>query len=410
MSILDIFKRKDKQEQKTIQDGYVRVISGQQPFFSSWNSCLYESELVRSAIDARARHISKLRIEIQTSKQSKLLTYMRHQPNKLMTWSQFMYRVSTILDMHNTCFIVPIFDDKNYISGYYPILPATAKVVEGPVVEIGRNGDWSIDKNRTASWLTYRMRSGRMESVPLSLCAVLTRFQYMSDFFGETNDALSSTMQLVHLQNQAIENAVKSSAAYRFIAQVSNFTKPDDLANERKRFTEENLSADSDAGGLLLFPNTYMNIEQIKSENFVINEEQMKLAEKNILNYFGVSEDILQNKCFGDAWSAFYEGAVEPFAIQFSECMTRALFTDIERSNGSILYTSSNRLQYLSNNDKLNVSAQMADRGIMTRNEIRDIWNLEPLPHGDAAVIRGEYYIENDKGQFVKDGGQTDEE
>ena len=36
----------------------------------------------------------------------------------------------------------------------------------------------------------------------------------------------------------------------------------------------------------------------------------------------------------------------------------------------------------------------MADRGLMTRNEIREIWNLPPLPAeiGDQMPIRGEYY------------------
>ena len=45
--------------------------------------------------------------------------------------------------------------------------------------------------------------------------------------------------------------------------------------------------------------------------------------------------------------------------------------------------------------EKLNVSAQMADRGIMNRDEIREIWNLPPLPNGEgeAYTIRGEYYF-----------------
>ena len=55
----------------------------------------------------------------------------------------------------------------------------------------------------------------------------------------------------------------------------------------------------------------------------------------------------------------------------------------------------------MSNADKLQVSAQMADRGLMTRNEIREIWNLAPLPAdiGDQLPVRGEYYTvgeEND--------------
>jgi hypothetical protein len=104
-----------------------------------------------------------------------------------------------------------------------------------------------------------------------------------------------------------------------------------------------------------------------------------------------VNEDVLQNKTFGDSWSAFYEGAIEPFAIQFSEVASKMLFTPRERTQGSGLYATANRLQYLSNADKLNVSSQMADRGIMSINEIRDIWNLPPVEGGDIRIMRGEY-------------------
>ena len=116
---------------------------------------------------------------------------------------------------------------------------------------------------------------------------------------------------------------------------------------------------------------------------------------------------MLQNKAYGDAWSAFYEGCVEVFAIMFSECMTRAMFTERERAQGSLVMATSNRLQYLSNSDKLAVSAQMADRGIMTRNEIREIWNLPPIEGGDVPTIRGEYYLLDENGEKVPE--QEDE-
>jgi hypothetical protein len=48
-------------------------------------------------------------------------------------------------------------------------------------------------------------------------------------------------------------------------------------------------------------------------------------------------------------------------------------FTDKERAYGAMIMATSNRLQYMSNSDKLQVSAQMADRGLMTINEIRDM-------------------------------------
>ena len=77
------------------------------------------------------------------------------------------------------------------------------------------------------------------------------------------------------------------------------------------------------------------------------------------------------------------------------------IFTLREQSTGNEVIATSNRLQYMSNADKLAVAAQMADRGLMTRNELREIFNLAPLPAdiGDTIPARGEYYnvgAEND--------------
>ena len=199
------------------------------------------------------------------------------------------------------------------------------------------------------------------------------------------------------LQNQGIQEAVKSSATYRFYAQLNNFSKAENLAKERIRFSEENFAKDAKAGGLLLFPNTYQNINQIKSAPYTVAADEMKLIEQNVYSYFMINEDVLQNKAFGDAWSAFYEGAIEPFAIQFSEVMTKMLFTLTEQSFGNKVMLTANRLQYMTNKDKLDVSSQLVDRGIISINDAREIWNLPPVDGGDVRVIRGEYWNAEDK-------------
>jgi hypothetical protein len=204
-------------------------------------------------------------------------------------------------------------------------------------------------------------------------------------------------MDLINIQNQGIEEGVKSAATYRFYAQVNNFAKSDDLAKERKRFSEENFSREAQGGGLLLFPNTYTNINQVKSEPFVVPADEMKLIKDNVYQYYMVNEDILQNKAYGDAWSAFYEGAIEPFAIQCSEVMTKMFFTLREQATGNEVMLTANRLQYMTNADKLNVSSQLLDRGIMSINDVREIWNLEPVDGGDARIIRGEYWNADEK-------------
>lgn len=354
---------------------YFKTITGYEPVFRNWSGAIYESELVRSAIDARARHISKLKFEIQGTAQSQLQTKLRQGPNQWETWSAFLYRVSTILDNQNTCFVTPVFDRDMKITGYYPVMPDRCSIVE----------------YEGLPWLRYKFGSGEYAAVELRKVAILTKFQYRRDFFGTDNDALNSTLDLININNQGVKEAVKSAATYRFIAQLNNFTKHEDLVKERERFSEENFSSEAKGGGLLLFPNTYNNIKQIDSSPFTIDKDQLQLIQTNVFNYFGVNEDILQNKAYGDSWSAFYEGCVEEFAIKFSEALTKAIFSERERANGSTVMLTANRLQYMSNADKMAFTNDGLDRGMLSVNEAREVWNLAPVDGGDVRTIRGEY-------------------
>ena len=141
-----------------------------------------------------------------------------------------------------------------------------------------------------------------------------------------------------------------------------------------------------------MFPNKYTNINQVKSDPWVVDAEEMELIKNNVFEYFMINEDVMEAKAYGDAWSAFYESCVEPFAIQLSEVMTRMLFTYREQSNGNAVIATANRLQYMANKDKLEFSVQMMDRGMMSINEAREIWNLPTIDGGDERIIRGEYY------------------
>ena len=384
MGLFDfIFKNRPKEPDGRHEEVF-KMLDGYVPRFTSWGGELYESELIRAAINARATHISKLRVEMIGAARPALQNKMKHAPNQFQTWGQFLYRLSTLLDVHNTAFVCPVYDEYGEPSGIYAPLPSKCEIVQFAGVP----------------YLRYTFgHSGERAAIELAYCGILTKYQYKNDFMGESNHALFPTMDLIHIQNQGIEEGVKSAATYRFMAQLSNFAKAEDLKKERQRFTEENFARDAKGGGLLLFPNTYTNIKQVDVKPWVVDADQMNAIRSNVFEYFGVNEDVLQNKAFGDAWSAFYEGAIEPFAIQFSDVMTKMLFT-------LRVMATANRLQYLSNADKLNVSAQLLDRGIMSINDVRDIWNLPPVEGGDIRIIRGEYYNTDDKLSEV----QTDEE
>jgi HK97 family phage portal protein len=384
MSLFDkIFRPKEaKKSDDVVQNGTIifKELNSYRPVFTDHNGEIYESELVRSAIDARARHISKLKVEMRGTALPSLQNKMRQGPNQWQTWSQFLYRLSTILDIQNTAFVVPVFDASMVITGFYPILPKKCEVVE----------------YKGEPWLRYKFANGDVAAVEFRKCAILNKFQYKDDFFGEPN-VIEDTMKLIDIQNRGIEEAVKNSASYRFLAQVNNFTKAGDLKNERKRFSEENLTKDAEAGGLLLFPNTYQNIQQIKSTPYTVDADQMKLIDDNVSKYFGVNDAILKNEAKGDELDAFFNGAIEPFAIQFSEAMTKAMFSERERSQGSYLIANANRLQYMTTAQKVQMAQQMLDRGVMSINEARELFNYVPVEGGDIRTIRGEYKNADDE-------------
>lgn len=369
---------KNRPEPKGKYEGEFRMLNGYTPVFTSWSGSIYESELVRASINALATHISKLDVKTFGSAKPSLQRKLAHGPNEFQTWSQFLYRAATIYYNCNTLFIVPVWDDYGEISGIYTPLPERCEIVQ----------------YNNVPYLRYVFSNGQRAAVELEYCGIMTRMQFKNDFFGESNHALIPTMDLIHMNDQGIKEGVKSAATFRFMAQLSNFAKADDIKKEQNRFVSENLAAEDNRGGLLLFPNTYANIKQIESKPFTVDAEQMKEIRANIFEYFGVNEKILQNDYDSNTWAAFYEGSIEPWAVQFSTVLSKQLFTFREQSQGNYVMATANRIAYMSNTDKLNVSAQMADRGLMTRNEIREIWNLPPLPEpiGSQLPIRGEYY------------------
>lgn len=362
--------------QKVVAERYFKTLTAYQPTFRTWHGSIYESELVRSAIDAKARHVSKLSVKIDGAAKPKLQTILKRRPNQYQTWSQFLYRASTILDAQNNVFIVPILDIQNEITGLWTCLPEDCSILE--------------DKYGT-EWLRYKFRTGDIGAVELSRCGILTRFQYQSDFFGDTNNALVPTLDVIDMERQGIKEAIKSAASFRFMARMTNFKDPDDIATEQRNFTARNLKADS--SGFLLFPNTYDGIQQIQSKPFTVDPKEMDMIKNNVFDYFGVPESIIQNKANRDDIDSFFNGAIEPLAIQLSEVLRFMLFTDSEIGHGANVHVEANQLRYMSITEKVQIIAQLSDRGFLTINEGRDLLGYAPIDGGDVSPVRGEYHF-----------------
>lgn len=165
MGLFDkIFKRPGP---RSNPQGFFKTLTAYAPVFTTWGGQIYESELVRAAINARATHISKLQVQVQGTAKPKLQTKLRTGPNEWQTWGQFLYRLSTILDVNNTAFIVPVMDDYLEVSGIFPVLPTQCQIVQ-------YNGE---------PWLRYQFQAGQYASIEMRYCGIMTKFQYSDDFF-----------------------------------------------------------------------------------------------------------------------------------------------------------------------------------------------------------------------------------
>ena len=353
--------------------GFFQMLDGYTPIFTTYDGGVYEMELTRACIHTFANHCSKLQPKVSGTDARGIQAMLDSKPNLFMTSAQFLYKVATIYETQNTCFIVPVLDQFERIVGYYPVTPDMTELRE-------QNGE---------PFLVYTFGNGEKAAIELARVGVVSKFLYRNDLMGEDNRALEPTMQLLATQNQGIAEGIKNSASYRFMATVSNFTKGKDLAAERRNWVAENMGPD--AGGLALFPNTYANVQQIQSSAKTVDTDQLKIIQDRVFTYFGTNEDVLLNKAVGDAWSAYYEGKIEPFAIQLSQAMTVMTYSHNERTRKNAIVWMANRLQYMTNTDKLQVSSQMFDRGILSTNDIMDIWSLPHVEDGDKRYIRKEY-------------------
>ena len=381
MGFLDKFFARLGKQPKGDYQGRFMLLNGREVYFPRFCGDIYEEQRVRAAVDALARHISKLEIKFTGSAKPVTRTALERRPNMVSTWSQFMYRLATIYYIENNAILIPLEDDSKNTVGIFPVLQSRCEIAVFDGVP----------------WLRYRFKNNERGAIELDRVGIMRRFQYKDDLRGESNAPLHPTMDLIGVQNQGVKEAVKNSASYKFMARLTNFTSPDDIANERKRFTAKNLASDADGGGILLLPSTYADAKQIEMKPYIADADTVKLIDESVNEYFGVNEAILKNEAYGDAWSAFYEGAIEPFAIQFSEVLTDMLYTPREQAQGSKVMATANRLQYMSNQDKLNVTQQLVDRGIMTINDALAVWNMPPIEGGDVRVIRGEYVNFNER-------------
>ena len=376
MGLFDSIRTKEKIESKV--NSYFQTMNAYTPSFTTFEGSIYEMELTRAAIHSFATHCSKLKPEVSGSGNQTFARMLQYKPNSLMDTKKYLYRLATSYMVDNTAIIAPLYDSTyEKIIGFYPL--ATPKV--------------RIQDVEGTKYIRYEFEPGNFGVFRLDEAGIMNQFQYKNEIFGESNACLYPTMELINTNNQGIVEGVKSSATLRFLAKIAQTLRPDDLEKERKRFVESNFNS-SNAGGVMLIDAKYEDVKQLQTNQYTIDSAQMSQIKENVFNYFGTNEKILQNKFTSDEWGAYYEGKIEPFAIEASLVHTNMSFTPHEIAFGNNIIFTANRLQYASNQEKLSIVTQLFDRGFLTHNQGLEVFNMASIGEaGEKRYIRKEYGV-----------------
>ena len=375
-----IDKIKNMIPQKTQVVSGCQLIQDKGNSFYSWNGKIYQSDILRSCITPRATAIGKLVAKhIRNNSQEGIvinpepyIRFLLEEPNPYMTGQMLLEKMINQLELNNNAFALINRDEFGYPCEIYPI-PATS-------------ADAIYDKNGVL-YLRFTLRNMKIVTFAYSDVIHLRQDFNENDIFGTSRaEALTPLMEIVTTTDQGIVKAIRNSSAIKWLLLFKQSLRPEDLKKATKEFVDNYLSIDSETGGAAAADAKY-DAKQVEPKDYVPNATQMDKTLQRIYSLLGTNEKIIQSKFTEDEWISYFEAKIEPIAIQLSNEYTRKIFSRRERGFGNKIIFEAANLQYASMNTKLQL-VQMVDRGALTPNEWREVFNLAPIKGGDELIRR----------------------
>lgn len=370
---------------------------------------LRENEIVGAIANAVASNVAKLTPQVirktatgTTIKNDKLSRLLEIRPNAENSTYDFLYKMASDLIYTSNAFAVVFFnDDCSEITSIQPITVTSHRIFEVDGV-LYFKFIWEYDK--------------KSYTVPYQFVIHIKGRYNRKRFLGTPPDAeLQNSTELLNVTYSGIKNVIRNSAYLRGYLKYNNFIDEKELRQKVSEFQSAYMSSDNE-GGIAGLDNT-LDFHEITQKPPAIPITQVNFFRENIYRYYGVNEKILNSTYTEAEWNSFYEGVIEPIAIQLSLEFTYKLFTEGERSFGNKIVFTTNRLQYATLQTRNAVAKDLFDRGIITINEYREFMYLPQTEDGDVRMIslnyvkvdeQTEYQIGKANGDKPPDGKDPD--
>lgn len=349
----------------------------------TWGGKVYQSDIVRACINPKVKAIGKLcakhiRESIDNQGKRKIETnpepwirFLLEEPNPLMSGQKMQEKMANQLCLNNNAFALIIRNQDGIPCQIYPVIAASVQPKYSDLGEL---------------FLKFTMRNGSNFTFPYSDIIHLRQDYNEDDLFGSPlAPALAPLMNIVTTTDQGIINAIKNSAVVRWLLKFTGNINEEDKTEQVKKFVDSFLSVNNGAGAAAV--DMKADAIQVEPKDYVPNALQMDRTTQRILSLFNTNEKIVQSKWGEDDWNAYYEAEIEPVALDWHNEYTRKLFSRKQRAFGNSIVFEASNLQYSSTSTKIDF-LQMVDRGAMTPNEWRRIFNFAPIDGGDEAIRR----------------------
>lgn len=395
ISILDFFKKKstgtEGNPNTTINVTYAPTQDGRTPFYSSFGSSIYASDIIVEAIRCKANEFMKLdprhivekdgkQIEKRDSSVSRIL----RRPNDYMTTSDFLQKIAILLELNKNVFIYPAYEEtgrgRRY-TAFYPLKPSAVTYL--------------IDKSKRF-FIQFQFQTGYKITLPKE-DVIHWRKDYFDDYFGGStswnqNKGLLTFLEEYNKLLQSIAKAVEVSCQIKGILQIPSYVSPalesvrDDFVERVKNSKEGIIPTDLNA-----------QFTPMKNEVKLVDSDTLKFYYENICRNVGVSIPILNGTATKQEKQAFYEHSLEPYIISLSQAMTECLFSETERNFGNKISLYPSAIEFMSISDKIAYINALSPGGGLTRNEMRLFGGLPPLPEGMGGdeIPRGYNNLDN---------------
>lgn len=377
----------------------LQVLNNVQATFTTFNGKLYDTTQVRTCIDAIARNGAKLNPKhirntdkVYQDKQDNLLRLLSEQPNKLMNAYDFYYKIISQLYLNNNAFVYIEKDKDGKVISLIPI----------------NYQKYTLYEYNEDIFIKFDFLNGKNKFLSLQDEVIhLKRFYCENDITGGNSQPITKTMSVKHIVDEGIINAIKTTQGIKgVIKSTKSMLKPEDVKKMRDQFVDD-LFDNADGNGIGGLDAT-SDFTPVKIDPQTATDGQLSTISKEIKDYFGISDEIIQSKYTEDQWNAFYESVIEPIGIMLSLEFTNKLFSYGEKIHGNKIIFEANRLQYASNNTKIAIAEKM--NNYMTINEIREIFNLPPVEDGDKIMQDLNHIDNNIANQYQVGETKTEED